>query len=313
MTMPEIAIRSRSGGICDRSLFVALLLSMVLHGGALYAAARWGDCLCSLGTVVCPKIGQDCEPRVNVRLVGDQKQAPPRPPPPRPQTRPEPAVTVESPRPDKPLAAPKEGKVVLPDEALAEQRIRPAEIRLDRPGLPKDVVVRASEVSAPVIATGEIFGRANELTAGERGVFGLGGTGTAVGLGPFGTEEHGSGTGVAVAESPAPAPNPTPKPPPAAPQPKGPSRPPRVLNWTDPPYPEQARQQGIEGTAVLKLTVGAAGAPQNVVVGRSSGHTALDQAAVAHVQRARFSPALDDGEAVAMTITFRVKFRLVNT
>jgi len=313
MTMPEIALRGRAGSICDRSLLVALLFSIILHGGALYAAARWGDCLCSLGTVVCPKIGQDCEARVNVKLVGDPEQAPPKPPPPRPQPRPEPVVIVEKPRPDRPLAAPKAGKVVLPDEALREQPARPAEIRLDRPGLPEDVVVKASDVAAPVIATGEIFGRANELTAGDPGVFGLGGTGTAVGLGPFGTEEHGSGTGVPVAASPAPAPTPTPEPPPPPPQPKGPSRPPRVLNWTDPPYPEQARQQGIEGTTVLKLTVAAGGMPRNVVVARSSGHTALDQAAVAHVERTRFSPALEDGEAVAMTITFRVKFRLVNT
>ena len=64
---------------------------------------------------------------------------------------------------------------------------------------------------------------------------------------------------------------------------------------------------------MLKLTVAADGRARSVVVARSSGHTALDQAAVAHVERARFSPALEHGEAVAMTITFRVKFRLVNT
>jgi protein TonB len=311
MTMPAIAIRSRSRGICDRSLFVALLLSAVLHGGALYAAASWGDCICHVGKVVCPKIGQNCEPRVDVKLVDDQKQAPPKPPPPRPQTRPEPAVTVENPRPDKPLAARKAGRVVLPDEAFVEQPVRPAETRLDRAGLPEEVVVRASEATAPVIATGEIFGHAGELTAGPQGAYGLGGTGTGVGVGPFGTEKEGGGTNVVA--PPAPVPKPTPKPQPAPLQPKGPSRPPRVLSWTDPPYPEQARQQGIEGTTVLKLTVGPAGAPHNVVVARSSGHTALDQAAVAHVQHARFSPALEDGEPVGMTITFRVKFRLVNT
>jgi protein TonB len=200
---------------------------------------------------------------------------------------------------------------VLPDEALTEKPVRPAETRLDRPGLPEDVVVKESEVTAPVIATGVIFDRADELTAGEPGAFGLGGTGTGVGVGPFGTAENGSGT--SAAESPTPTPAPTPEPPPAPPEPRGPSRPPRVLNWTDPPYPEQARQQGIEGTAVLRLTIAANGMPRNIAVARSSGHTALDQAAVAHVQRARFSPALEHGEAVAMTITFRVKFRLVNT
>jgi protein TonB len=85
------------------------------------------------------------------------------------------------------------------------------------------------------------------------------------------------------------------------------------LDWTDPVYPAQARQQGIEGTVVLKLTVAADGRPTNVTVNRSSGSAALDEAAVEHVRKARFSPALKDGEPVAMTITFRVRFRLVNT
>jgi protein TonB len=85
-----------------------------------------------------------------------------------------------------------------------------------------------------------------------------------------------------------------------------------VLDWTDPPYPEQARQQGVEGTVVLQLTVGADGSPGHVRVSRSSGHAALDEAAIAHVRRARFSPALKDGKAVPMPMTFRVKFHLVN-
>jgi protein TonB len=69
----------------------------------------------------------------------------------------------------------------------------------------------------------------------------------------------------------------------------------------------------MEGTVVLRLAVGTDGTPTNVRVSKSSGHTTLDEAAVAHVRRARFSPALEDGEPVAATITFRVKFRLVNT
>ncbi len=197
--------------------------------------------------------------------------------------------------------------MVLPDEAFEPAPAPQAEIVLDRPSLPQEAVVKQSEAGAPVIASGEIFGRAYELIPGEAGAFGLGGTGTAVGIGTFGTENEGGGTAEAV-QSPAPAPQPVPRA-----KPKGPSRPPRVVNWTDPPYPEQARQQGIEGTVVLKLTVGADGRARNVTVARSSGHAALDQAAVAHVKKTRFSPALRDGQAVAAAITFRVRFRLVNT
>jgi protein TonB len=198
--------------------------------------------------------------------------------------------------------------VVLPDEAFAESAGPLAEITVDRPQLPEDAVVKESEAAAPVITSAEIFGRAEQLTPGPVGVFGLGGTGEeATGIGPFGTAEQGSGT---AEPGPRPVPVVQPKPEPA--KPKGPTRPPRVLNWTDPPYPEQARQQGVEGTAILHLTVGADGRPQNLRISRSSGHSALDEAAVAHVKQARFSPALKDGEPVAMAISFRVKFRLVS-
>lgn len=304
MALSHHIINYRSASAFDRAFLAALLISAMLHAGVLYTFHRWGDCICSVGQVVCPKIGQDCRPDVNLKLVEPEKE-PPKPPKPKPKPPPKPAVIVEKPKPEKPPAAPKAGKVVLPEEALTPAPPPQAEITLDRPGLPEEVVVKESEAKAPVIATGEIFGRVDSLSPGEPGVFGLGGTGTAVGVGPFGTEEDGGG--VATAESQTPAPTPEP------PKPKGPTRPPRVLNWTDPPYPEQARQQGIEGTVTLKLRVSAEGRAQDVTVVRSSGHTALDQAAVAHVQRARFSAALEDGRAVPMTITFRVKFRLVNT
>ncbi len=303
MIRESFQVRGRWCGVCDRVLLVALLASAVLHAGTLYAASRWGHCLCNIGKVVCPKIGQDCQPSVNLELMEKQTPNPPPPPPPRP--KPEPAVTVEEPRPDKPPAAPKAGKVVLPDEAFEEAAPPEADIRLDRPSLRDDVVVKESEVEAPVIVSGEIFGRADELTPGEPGAFGLGGTGTGVGLGPFGTEEEGGGAGAQAAPAPV-------APVPPVPKAKGPTRPPRVINWTDPPYPEQARQQGIEGTVVLKLTIAAEGSPRSVTVARSSGHSGLDEAAVAHVRKTEFSPALEDGRPVAMTITFRVRFRLVN-
>jgi protein TonB len=199
--------------------------------------------------------------------------------------------------------------VVLPDEASQPRTEPPKETTARLPSLPEDVVVRQSDAQSPVVATPEIFGRAGELSAGPPGEFGLGGTGKATGAGPFGTAEDGGGSAGTSSVAPSPPPPPKLEPPP---KPRGTSRPPKVLNWTDPPYPEQARQQGVEGTVVLQLTVGADGLPGNVRVSRSSGHAALDEAAIAHVRRARFSSALKDGRAVPMPMTFRVKFRLVN-
>jgi len=300
--MSAIRIIPERGRRGDSLLLIMLALSALLHGSGLYAANRWGGCLCRLGKVVCPKICFEPEARINLQL----KPLPAPPPQPRPEPRPQ---VVAPARPDKPLAAPKRGRVVLPDEALQPRTEPPKEMTARLPSLPEEVVVKESEAKAPVMATPEIFARAGELSAGPPGEFGLGGTGKGTGAGPFGTAEDRGGA--AGASSPAPSPPPSSKPEPPS-RPKGPSRPPRVLDWTDPPYPEQARQQGVEGTVVLQLTVGADGLPGNVRVSRSSGHAALDKAAIAHVRRARFSPALKDGKAVPMAITFRVKFHLVN-
>jgi len=85
-----------------------------------------------------------------------------------------------------------------------------------------------------------------------------------------------------------------------------------VLNWTEPPYPEPARKQGAEGVVVLRVTVSSAGMPETVTLAHSSGRGDFNETAATHVRRARFAPALKDGEPVATTIIFRVRFRLVN-
>ncbi len=308
MSVPSFVHRLDPPRRLDRMLLIALVASALLHGGGLYILNRWGPCLCNFGKVVCPKPGLNCEVPVTLKVVESKKPKPPPPPKPKPKPKPKPTVIVEKPRPKKPPAAPKAGKVVLPDEALKPAPPPKSEITVDRPALPKDVVVKQSEAEAPVIATGDIFNRVGELSPGEPGQFGLGGAGAGVGTGAFGSEPDGGGSAQAQPKAP-PAP---PKPPPPPPKPAGPSRPPKVLNWTDPPYPAQARQQGIEGVVVLRLTVTEKGRAADVTVARSSGYSALDQAALEHVKRARFKPALQNGRPVAMTITFKVRFRLVN-
>ncbi len=290
----------------SRVLLASFVLSALLHVGTLYAANRWGPCICTVGQLVCPKVCADSQPSIDLELA--KKELPPPPPLPRPELQPKPKpVVIAEARRDGPPPAPRVGKIVLPDEAFDGPSEHQADITLERPTLSPDMVVRQSEVEAPFIATGEIFGRAHELTSGEPGQFGLGGTGDAIGLGPFGTAQEG-GSGEASAE-PAPAPIIEP----ISPKPRGVTRPPAVLNWTDPPYPQQARQQGVEGTTVLRLMVNAEGRPENVRVYRSSGHRALDDAALAHVKSAAwFSPALEDGRPAPMAISFKVRFRLVS-
>lgn len=296
-------LRYRNG----RVLAISLVVSVLLHGGGLYAAHRWGACVCDFGKVVCPKVCAEPGPLLDIEL--SEPKAPPPPPliKPKPETQPKPLIVAEQMSEEAP-AAPKRGSVVLPDEALEVSAAPLTGITLDRPQLPMEAVTRESEAEARVIVTGEIFGRVHELSPGSAGIFGLGGTGTATGIGPFGVEEEGGGEG-ATASAPAPVAPLAPEPPT---KPKGPTRPPRVLDWTDPPYPEQARQQGVEGTVLLRLIVSADGRPRDVSIARSSGHVALDEAALAHVRRAKLSPALRDGDPIAMTISFRVKFSLVS-
>lgn len=58
-----------------------------------------------------------------------------------------------------------------------------------------------------------------------------------------------------------------------------------------PMYPEAARREGWEGTAVVRVLVDQEGKSRSVEVNRSSGFDALDRAALEAVQSWRFHPA----------------------
>lgn len=77
-----------------------------------------------------------------------------------------------------------------------------------------------------------------------------------------------------------------------------------------PRYPESARRQGVEGTALLKMRITEHGRVEDVQVERSTGHPDLDQAALEAVRRWRFEPARQRGEPVAVVVTLPVEFRL---
>lgn len=75
-----------------------------------------------------------------------------------------------------------------------------------------------------------------------------------------------------------------------------------------PRYPPLARQRGIEGRVVLRLTVNAAGAVETVGIAQSSGDDLLDQEARLTAARWRFHPLQGRNQAVAQVpITFRLR------
>jgi len=88
--------------------------------------------------------------------------------------------------------------------------------------------------------------------------------------------------------------------------------PPRILSKIEPEYPGSARQAGLEGTVILRVQILENGRPGFIAVFRSSGHEALDHAAVTAVQEWRFAPAkdLDSGRTVMCYTTLPVAFRL---
>jgi len=77
-----------------------------------------------------------------------------------------------------------------------------------------------------------------------------------------------------------------------------------------PDYPPESRRRGEEGSVRVSLRVGPDGRVQMAEVIESSGHPALDRAALEAVRRWRFRPATQAGLPLAATMQTAVHFRL---
>ena len=77
-----------------------------------------------------------------------------------------------------------------------------------------------------------------------------------------------------------------------------------------PPYPPLALRMGWEGAVICLISVGPDGRVVGVQLETSSGHAALDQAALRGVRRWRFRPGLRNGEPAQMDVRKRVLFQL---
>jgi protein TonB len=80
---------------------------------------------------------------------------------------------------------------------------------------------------------------------------------------------------------------------------------------TTPPYPEQERRAGVQGTVRLHIYVTAQGTVSNATVVQSSGNAELDSNAVSWViAHWKYKPALASGEPVASETDANVKYDL---
>ena len=75
-------------------------------------------------------------------------------------------------------------------------------------------------------------------------------------------------------------------------------------------YPVELRSQGIEGTALVEVYVGADGRVLQSTVLEAT-HDAFAEAALATVEQSTFLPATRDGEAIGSVAVLPVRFNLV--
>ena len=73
-------------------------------------------------------------------------------------------------------------------------------------------------------------------------------------------------------------------------------------------YPLSMWDQDVEGETLLRVRVSEGGEVERVEVIRSSGHAALDSAAVAGAREMKFQPATRDGRRIAVWATVPVTF-----
>jgi TonB family protein len=88
---------------------------------------------------------------------------------------------------------------------------------------------------------------------------------------------------------------------------------PRVDSLVTPVYPESARKAGIEGTAVVDVTISTDGTVLGCSLATSSGNDLLDAAAVGAAQTSKYAPGTKNGKPVVMTIKVPFRFRLADS
>lgn len=77
-----------------------------------------------------------------------------------------------------------------------------------------------------------------------------------------------------------------------------------------PVYPERARRAGETGRVMLRVMIDATGRPAQVSVDTSSGHAALDEAALSALRAAQFRPYSEGGLPQAVWVLIPINFVL---
>ncbi len=85
---------------------------------------------------------------------------------------------------------------------------------------------------------------------------------------------------------------------------------PRYGQNQSPVYPIMAREQGWQGTSLLRVLVLLNGSVGKAEIVKSSGFTILDQAALRGINDWKFVPGKKDGQPIEMWVQIQISFRL---
>jgi len=87
--------------------------------------------------------------------------------------------------------------------------------------------------------------------------------------------------------------------------------PPAPLTDISPEYPEAARQAGIIGKVLVKITISAEGTVTGAEIAQGA-RADLDQAAINALKVVRWTPAQKDGKPVACEVVVPIQFKLAD-
>ena len=85
---------------------------------------------------------------------------------------------------------------------------------------------------------------------------------------------------------------------------------PTIIKQALPEYPKAARQAGIEGQAVVQITILEDGSVSDAKILQSSGNETLDQSALTAAKAFKFSPGKVENKAVKTQVSVPFQFRL---
>ncbi len=84
-------------------------------------------------------------------------------------------------------------------------------------------------------------------------------------------------------------------------------KPPKLVHFVEAPYPEEEKAKGTQATVVLQIAITETGSVAAVVL-QESGGPVFDAPAIAAARQFVFEPALVNGKAIPVKITYRYEF-----